>query len=248
MRERFHQFFAPTESDFREMWASGLFSFDANVLLNIYRYSDETKESLINFIVSQAERIRLPHQFALEFVRNRPKVIVGQSIKYDSAFKIFEKFENEIGSRREHPHLTEAAQAAMTTLKSELIENRKKLEGLISSDNYANTLDDALSTKIGSEPKQEAWDKMCVEAAERFKNSVPPGFADAKDKTPPDCYGDYIAWNQLIAICSEEKRDLILVTDDTKEDWWRIENGRTIGPRPELLAEFREPLINRTLA
>lgn len=31
----------------------------------------------------------------------------------------------------------------------------------------------------------------------------------------------------------------IFVTDDAKEDWWQIQGDRTIGPRPELIAEFR---------
>jgi hypothetical protein len=61
---------------------------------------------------------------------------------------------------------------------------------------------------------------------------------DAKEKSQPECYGDYIAWLQLIDIASDEQRDIILVTDDAKEDWWRIESGRTIAPRPELLMEF----------
>jgi hypothetical protein len=31
---------------------------------------------------------------------------------------------------------------------------------------------------------------------------------------------------------------VILLTDDAKEDWWQIQGDRTIGPRPELIAEF----------
>ena len=31
---------------------------------------------------------------------------------------------------------------------------------------------------------------------------------------------------------------MIFVTDDAKEDWWQIQDDRTIGPRPELVTEF----------
>jgi hypothetical protein len=37
-----------------------------------------------------------------------------------------------------------------------------------------------------------------------------------------------------------EKKGVIFVIDDKKEDWWTIFKGRTIGPRPELLKEFQE--------
>jgi hypothetical protein len=62
---------------------------------------------------------------------------------------------------------------------------------------------------------------------------------DVKDKGEPDCYGDFIAWKQIMAIASEEKRDFILVTDDDKDDWWHYEGSRLVGPLPELRKEFR---------
>jgi PIN domain-containing protein len=38
----------------------------------------------------------------------------------------------------------------------------------------------------------------------------------------------------------QEKKIVSFVTADEKEDWWRIFEGKTIGPRPELIAEFRQ--------
>lgn len=61
-----------------------------------------------------------------------------------------------------------------------------------------------------------------------------------KDKGDRHLYGDLILWKQTIEKASETKTDIILVTDDLKEDWWEITNGKTIGPRKELLKEFRE--------
>jgi len=50
----------------RSLWADGLFSFDASGLLNIYGYSSETREQLVDFIERNAGRVRLAHQFGLE--------------------------------------------------------------------------------------------------------------------------------------------------------------------------------------
>ncbi|GBR02129.1 PIN-like domain-containing protein [Gluconobacter cerinus] len=239
MKEQFHHLFPPTEAEFRSMWENGIFSFDANVLLSIYRYSEETSKALLSFIM-QADKVRLPHQFALEFMRNRAKVIVAEANKYQAAYHALEKIEQGCRPKSEHPHLSAPAQEAIALIKEELSTSRKQMEGLISNDDYVNSLHEAISEKIGQEPSESELSKLHVQAADRFRTSIPPGFADAKTKAPPECYGDYVAWAQLINIAATEKRDLIFVTDDAKADWWRIESGRTIGPRPELLLEFKK--------
>lgn len=44
MREKFSEFYQPTEDGFQDLWDDSHFIFDANVLLNLYMYSDETIE------------------------------------------------------------------------------------------------------------------------------------------------------------------------------------------------------------
>lgn len=56
----------------------------------------------------------------------------------------------------------------------------------------------------------------------------------------PTTYGDFLGWMQLIELASEKKTDVILVTDDRKEDWWAIVDKETVGPRPELIEEFKK--------
>ena len=86
---------------------------------------------------------------------------------------------------------------------------------------------------------EERLDQFHKQAAERYEKQIPPGYSDLKKKDPPYAYCDYVAWRQLMDIAAREKKDFILVTDDSKEDWWLTLNGRTVGPRPELLEEFR---------
>ena len=40
MRDLFPEYYIPREEDFQKAWNTGLFVFDANVLLNLYGYSD----------------------------------------------------------------------------------------------------------------------------------------------------------------------------------------------------------------
>lgn len=61
----------PTQEEFSHMWQEGIFAFDANVLLNIYRYTPETRERFCELLKRLNARIWIPHQTALEFHRQR---------------------------------------------------------------------------------------------------------------------------------------------------------------------------------
>ncbi|HRF09431.1 MAG TPA: PIN domain-containing protein [Xanthobacteraceae bacterium] len=239
MKDIFHAYFKPSDDDLKSLWHASLISFDANTLLNLYRYSPQSSDALIELIKTCAPRIRLPHQFAEEYSRNRPAVIMSQVKRYADAESDLLKFETEkLGSQREHPYLDEESISAIDKIKSELTSKRKSMEKMISNDPYANFLLATCAGKIGNPPTEEELVEMHREAAERFAKEVPPGYKDQTKKGLPGAYGDFIAWEQLISIATIEKNDLIVVTDDLKDDWWWSVNGRTVGPRPELLNEF----------
>jgi hypothetical protein len=76
-------------------------------------------------------------------------------------------------------------------------------------------------------------------AKQRFNEQRPPGFMD-KDKDGDRKYGDGVLWLQALEYAKESKRPLILITDETKEDWWLKVGGKTFGALPELVAEMRK--------
>src|SRR5262249_12009414 len=64
-----------------------------------------------------------------------------------------------------------------------------------------------------------------------------------KDEGKPvadERFGDAVLWLQTIAYAKEKNVPVILVTDERKEDWWHEAHGETLGPRPEMLQEFRK--------
>ena len=84
-------------------------------------------------------------------------------------------------------------------------------------------------------------DALKKEGKIRYEQRVPPGYMDA-DKKDGDEYkkfGDLIIWKDMITKAKSEKKPVIFITDDDKEDWWRKHKGRKLGPRPELLDEFK---------
>jgi len=56
-----------------------------------------------------------------------------------------------------------------------------------------------------------------------------------RPSTPPAEFQD-----GLLEKANKENTPIILITDDMKEDWWKISHGKTIGPRPELRREMYE--------
>jgi hypothetical protein len=239
VRKTFHQYFKPTETEFKSLWDHGLFSFDASVLLNVYGYSKETCEELVRFFERNAERVILPHQFALEFSRNRTRVIVKQIDNYLLAEKDLKRIlEQHFRPKREHPFLSVEGMETFEGIREELAESRQEMEKLISSDFYCDRMLKVFEDKVGSEPSAQEYERLHSEAKQRYSASIPPGYCDLKEKPEPDAYGDYIAWRQLIQMATERKRDFVLAIDDLKEDWWQIEHERYIGPHPALLKEF----------
>jgi hypothetical protein len=239
MRKAFHQFFRPAPENLSDLWQHGLLCFDASVLLNVYGYSRKTRDELVELIEKNALRTRLPHQFGWEFARNRSSVIVKQVHNYlkveDALRKIWEE---EIDPKRDHPYLSKKASRAYQSIRTELEDSRRAMEKLVGADPYAERMFDIFDGRVGKCPTAEERSQMEAEAQKRYDNQIPPGFADVKDKGVPDCYGDCIAWLQLMEIAKAEKKGVILVIDDVKEDWWLLERKRTLGPRPELLEEF----------
>jgi hypothetical protein len=239
MRKAFHQFFRPSRDELNELWQHGLLTFDASVLLNVYGYSRKTRDDLVELIEKNATRVRLPHQFGLEFARNRHTVIVKQVHNYLRVEEALRKIrDNDIAPKREHPYLSKKAARWFQAIMDELEEGRKAMERLIGSDPYADRMFDIFDGKVGKCPTADERLQMETEAKKRYEELRPPGFADVKEKEYPDACGDYIAWHQLMEIAREEKLGVILVIDDVKEDWWLLERSRTVGPRPELLEEF----------
>ncbi len=66
---------------------------------------------------------------------------------------------------------------------------------------------------------------------------VPPGYMD-QNKDDSAAAGDYLVWEQVLTEAERRKCDVVFVTADVKEDWWRKEAGELRGPRVELVTEM----------
>lgn len=76
-----------TESQRKEIWNKAILVFDTNVLLNLYKYSNGTRNEFMTIMERAIDRLWLPHQVALEFLLNRREKIKDQELEYNNHIK-----------------------------------------------------------------------------------------------------------------------------------------------------------------
>ncbi|GAB1059912.1 PIN-like domain-containing protein [Shewanella algae] len=249
MRATFPWFYKKTEQELKEIFDKAVFVFDTNILLNLYRYSNETKNDFLNVIRGLSERCFMPNRVALEFFNGRLGVINSQLDLYEKAVGKIRELKRDIDHSKQHPFVGEDLHKRSNELFEELSEELKagkaKHASRINVDDILDDVSDIFDGKVGPSKSEDELKKITTEAENRFKNKTPPGFEDgskAKDCTALRdklrAYGDYIIWDEIMDYAKSEDVDIIFVTDDVKIDWWHKNNKDLIGPRTELLEEF----------
>lgn len=245
MRSVFPAHFRPTAEELTSLWKDSLFAVDANVLLNLYRYSTETRKELETALSSVQAKLFVPHQAAREFLKNRLTVTAAQSDEYTKAVKTITDLASMLQNKKKHPFLPENELPTFKTQVDKLVklleQQRETLLTRMTKDEILEFIQQISDKRTGPAFTEEALIELSSDGERRYAAEVPPGYKDGKKDASGDQYrkfGDLIVWKQLIAKAKSEKKSLIFVTDDKKEDWWIEQSGRTIGPRTELREEF----------
>lgn len=75
MRDLFPGFYKSTEQEISTLWQEGIFVFDTNMLLHVYRYSPETRERFFETLSQLKDRLWIPYQAANEYQDKRIMVV-----------------------------------------------------------------------------------------------------------------------------------------------------------------------------
>lgn len=242
MRNTFRGYFRPSEAQMSELWAEAIIVLDANVLLSLYEYSERTRTELLKLLATLRDRVFLPHQVGEEFHRNRLQRI-------SQASKTLERLADtvtELTSRTSKylEPVPKPVDRALATLAA-FVEKRRSEHTAVTGvesphdDSIREELAQIFDGRTGSRPTPGEMEELLTEGRRRIEARVPPGYADATKDGDRPC-GDYIMWSQVIQRAKSEDKPVILVTEERKEDWWLRHNGKTAGPRPELIDEFFE--------
>ncbi|MER7283304.1 PIN-like domain-containing protein [Dactylosporangium sp. NPDC000244] len=242
------------DADKDQALKSALVAVDANVLLSLYRYNRRTTEDLLAVLERLGDRLVVPHQALREFHRNRISAIGNPS-------GVARETREELGKSRAAAAEAMRRWARTVALDdADLRRHEQAIEELfddldiaivrtetgrvqaatpVEQDPVMRRLLVLLAGRVLPHPGEQRWSELVAEGTRRVAERRPPGYLDA-DKTahPEGATGDFLIFRQSCEAARERGLDLVIVTNDEKEDWWWRHRSEFVGPRPELVKEF----------
>ncbi|WP_422737944.1 PIN-like domain-containing protein [Micromonospora sp. WMMD729] len=269
---------ASNRGDEVDYFRSATVVLDANVLLDLYRLTARGREQIMEVMRSLAEqrRLWLPHQVAVEFMRNRASAVQGRVAALSNIGKLvsarLQNSQNLIREARDavadlvsemthDPGLAAEIRGSMSDaaleeafaewrgLLRQRIDELRRADAftprqMINGDPLLPEIGSLYDDRIGNPlPERDVRDMVEHAIQYRFPNRIPPGFADASKATDLLSAGDYLIWEEVIRYASsmDRPRRLILVSGDTKGDWYELDsNAKPLQPWPSLRAELKQ--------
>ncbi|WP_433205221.1 PIN-like domain-containing protein [Dactylosporangium sp. CS-047395] len=242
------------DDDKNEALKSALVAIDANVLLSLYRYNRRTTDDLLAIFERLGDRLVVPHQALREFHRNRITAIGNPGGAAKDARDAFAKNRRSTNEAMESWARSVALddddlqrhQRTITELFDRLVAVVDETEtGRVhpgtpaERDPVMSRLVTLLDGKVLPRPDEPRWAELVAEGKRRVVEQRPPGYLDAdKDTHPEGGAGDFLVYWQACETAKERGLDLVIVTNDEKEDWWWRHRSEFIGPRHEMTEEF----------
>ncbi|NMO57743.1 DUF4935 domain-containing protein [Actinoplanes sp. TBRC 11911] len=235
----------------------GIIALDTNILLHLYRCGANARSQIFDVLEEVKVNLFMPAQVQAEFWRKRDGVI-REVITTSSLAGLREAQKKALAEIRSW------RRRAMSTVEAD--ELTRDLEQLfrriftsVSADDGSRGInlkaalssahDDAIlqrllalfKSRVGQPYDPAAFETHKRRGLERFEKRIPPGYMDSwKHGQVEEGLGDYLIWEQVIDYASVAGRDVLFVTDDEKEDWWRLDiSGEPIAARVELIQEMQ---------
>lgn len=245
----------------KSLWENATFIFDTSALLNFfYIISEKTRDSILSNLKG---KLWLPAQVFNEFLKNRDiknehtckeydEIVTKIGNIYEENLKTIKQVINQTKKDDKHPILQ---QSDLENLKNEIEkfnedtkEIREKIEKNIKTSKEKFIEEGKKSNikeyfNIGKEFLFIEKLDIIKEGKLRYEFKIPPGYKDGK-KQDYTAFGDLIIWKEILRYSKEQKKSIIFVIDDLKEDWcYKDKNSkepRILSPREELIKEIEE--------
>ncbi|MGX7761027.1 PIN-like domain-containing protein [Streptomyces angustmyceticus] len=256
----------PTDADYGAVLRNGLVALDTNVLLDLYRMNSQVRTDMLTVLHTISERLWVAHQVIIEFWRNRQS---EELISYhekkagvvkDALRSASDRTNRALDDWVKNVHIGENINIAapmyekldhvrriFSEIEKMLDEqaHKDRVPGIrdTNTDPVIGHLEDLLDGRVGQPYTPERYAEEVNRAKERAERQLPPGYLDFESgkKGNEEAAGDYLVWRQLLDEASNQEADVLFVTRDLKDDWWRKASSRASRlPRVELVNEFRD--------
>lgn len=255
MKDKFPLVYKDKIEDFNSFLSQSIIILDANVLLDLYKYSTRTRNKIVSTLKKYKDNLWLPNQFALEYHRNRINTLYIIEDGFISTVSflnglskdLLDKFTDKSKEYKQIKYLK--SDDIISDIKKSFKEiikkinaSKKKCPKFHEDDIILKEITELFAGMVGNPYSDEQLKTIYENGKIRYDLEIPPGYKDIdkdkKDKTKTKKYGDYVAWLQILDKGESDKKDIVIITRDQKEDWWQVVRGRTIGPRQELIEEL----------
>lgn len=232
---------------------------DANVFLEIYSYSPGYCEYALSCLEAVKDYIVMPSMVEIEYTKHFQKMFRKMNNRINDARKsLLQQIDNannncmstisnieRIGFSEidELKDILSQQYELMSSKVEDFFDDRSQALELLSNswgdEDHVFSLYENIKRKKNIMPgfSQSELYLLCEQGKKRYEKSIPPGYRD-NDKDGLGKYGDYIWWKEVIRYSEINHCDVILVTDDVKEDWWHKNENGTREFRNELIKEF----------
>ena len=243
MSEVFKGYSKYSDNEYKQIWEDGIIVIDTNILLNFYRYSNETREELYKTLEAVKDRLWIPYQVAYEYFKDKKIVITDTYKAFNELLSETKSCFNKLSNTIENT-ATKQLKCKNDVLKK-LNTYYKEIHNIIKTEQESkkenaneekveNLIFNLFNNSIGDKIIGDEYEKMKEEGLNRIRNKIPPGYKDSNKEEN----GDYYIFYSMIKYAKEKQKHIIFITDDTKEDWFIRILGEKKGGDYRLLNEF----------
>lgn len=252
LRDQFAHFYPLGDDAVKTAMKTGLVVPDTNVVLRLYEFTVTARDELFGALENLGNRLWIPYQVGHEVHRNRLKSIANQErffretrTELDNSVDALRRkvtlFQGRLAlSKDDLKEIEDNIGALQTLIQGEVTKASKANEVRLKdrdSDKVLARLEKLFDAHVGGPMELGELEEALAEAARRTARRIPPGYMDA-DKDEGDPAGDYLVWRQLMTEAKMRSLPVVFITDDTKEDWYRIDQKIPLGARYELREEL----------
>ncbi len=235
MKNTFREFARLSTDELKALWAEAIIVFDTNILLNLYEYSQNTCDAVFEIMEKLNSQLWLPYKIGEEFYTKRISKIYTHNKSCDKIISLIDELLKIDKESCLYELLHDNQQ--LKVLKSEVEKKSKQNKLDIYNDPIVNKIEKLYDGRVGQKSTDAEIDEIEKEYRYKTANGIYcPGFKDS-DKAK-NSSGDFLLWKQMLTYAVKNKKSIIFVTEDKKEDWWWKPQHDCISARYELLKEF----------